>query len=37
MAIVRPVEKQRANPAATVWKIFTAEENNQSYLTNGKH
>jgi hypothetical protein len=32
---VRPVEKQRANHTDTAWKIFTSEQDYQSYLTTG--
>ena len=34
---IRPVEKQRTDRSATVWKIFTSEQDYQSYLTTGKH
>jgi hypothetical protein len=36
-SFVRPVEKQRANRTNTVWKVFTSEQDYQSYLTTGKH
>jgi hypothetical protein len=33
--LVRPVEKQRAK--RTPWKVFTSEQDYQSYVTTGKH
>ncbi len=36
-SFARPVVKQRANRTNTVWKVFTSEQDYQSYLTTGKH
>lgn len=34
---IRPVEKQLRNRKATVWKIFTSEEDYRIYRRTGKH